>query len=323
MMQGRLEVVRWLRVGAPVHAVSLCADASQILVGTDGELVLYTRHGDVAFRYLDPTGELVFRLVRLAPDLSNALAVQRSGSVLRLTIQGRGASQRVEILDLRWNANDIYHLSWHSESGWIALGHYGPALTVLNEHGEIQWRRHPHDGTPTHGKLWSVLLDESGSRLFVGAAGSANNLLASVDASSGLIGPRIQLAARVIHLATLAPPLAVAAILNSQERSVVAAFDSLLSTPVWEYPAKEGEIFTCLESAPSIGVGVVASNAGSVLGLNGTTGALRAPVLSLESTVFALTITPNGRQIGIGLNDGRVGLLTFTAPSGSEETFDL
>lgn len=322
-MQGSLDVVRLIRIGAPVHAVSMCVGGSHILVGTDGELALYTRHGDTPFRYADQTGELAFHLVRLAPDLRSALAVQRSGKTMKLAISGRGADQVVDIHELRWDANDIYHLSWHSGSGRIALGHYGPALTVMNESGSMQWRRHPHDGNATNGRLWSVALDGNGDRLYVGAAGASTNLLAAVDAASGLIGARTQLPARITQLAALPAPHAVAAILNTADHSVVAAFDGLLNAPVWECPADDGEAFTCLESAPHAGSVVVTSSTGAVRILSAQSGETLAPPLVLESAILSVTVTPDGRQIGVGLTDGRVALLVFTPPTRSEEMLDL
>lgn len=322
-MAGSLDIVRVLRIGAPAHSVSLCADASRLLVGTDGALTLYTRHGDAPFRYADRNGDLSFRLVRLAPDLSGGLAVQRSGEILALTMHGRRAEQTVEVRQLRWEANDIYSVSWDTAGERIALGHYGPALSVLNNDGSVQWRRHPQDGNATNGRLWSVALSRDGDQLYVGAAAGSANLLAALSAAGGVIGARTQVAAHITHLAALADPLAVAALLNTPEASRVAAFDAGLQAPRWEYLADDGEVFTCLESAPGAGLVVAGSSTGAIRVLNAFTGELLAPPCVTESAVLSLTAAADNTHIAAGLTDGRAVLMAYAPPVRDEEILDL
>lgn len=305
-----LTIAQWIRIGAPVHAVALSGDGRYLLAGSERDLRLLDRWGYEWFRYSTPDRDLPFSLVALAPGATWGLAFERSGQLHRIDI-----IQQVETLQVSlrviWNEpNDVCSLSLAADAGLIALGHYGPALTMLDGAGRQVWRRHPNDRTATDGQTWAVALAPSGDHLYVGCSSGARPRIAALDASDGKPVASVRFDHRVTWLASLPEPLAVAAVLNGDDTSQIAAYPPGLKLPQWTFEGAANERFTALTADMEANLIACGTNTGVVYVLDGSSGALLAAERALHSTVFSLSMA-GGRYLIAGLQDGQVAYLEY------------
>lgn len=330
MNEASLTIARWMRLGAPVHAVALSGDGRHILVGTEHDLRLLDRWGNEHFRHSQPPApgtvvelDMPFSLVALAPDLSLGLAALRAGKLYRIDFaqQGDAVTVHWQQEPIRVEPNDLYSLSLAPVAEVIALGHLGPALTVLDTQGRQRWRRHPADHNPTDGKTWAVALGLDGETLYVGSSGAARHLLAALDTSTGVPKAGCRPAQRVTSLASLAAPLAVAAVLSDMSGCQLVAYTSDLQKEAWRHAVRAGGRITALVSDPEADLLAIGTNTGRVSVLRASTGAYLAEDDTLGSTVLSLSMA-DGRYLVAGLQDGRVFYLEFT-PAALEEEFEL
>ncbi len=328
MNDASFEIVRWLFVGAPASAVALNGDGRYLLVGSEHDLRILDRWGNNPFRYFAPPApgrkleeDLPFCAVAITPDMSHALAGLRSGEIFRLqpTWDGEVISGWPEAI--RHESNDLFSLSLAPDASLIAIGHLGPALTVMDWDGQTQWRRHAADHTPTDGKTWAVAFNSDGTVLYIGSSGTERSLLAALDPNSGRPKAGKRLWQRVTRLAALPAPLAVAAVLNTNGESRVSAFAADLAEPVWTHELGLGESATALAADHGANLVAYGTNSGAVAVLDGRTGELLARNDGLRSTVLSLAISA-GRYLAAGIQEQRVAYLEYI-PATSEEEVEL
>lgn len=321
MGNASLIIARWLNVGAPVHAIALSGDGVHLLIGAEHGLFMMDRWGHFRFRYSQP--DLSFVAVALAPDLSLGVAAQRTGELLLSETAWLALDKEARDWQepIRVEPNDIHTLSCAPQAGIIAVGHLGPALTVIDLAGHQRWRRHPNDHNPTDGRTWSVALNPDATTLYVGSCGSARHLLAALDAATGAPQVGVRPTQGVSALATLPSPLAVAAILNDSYEGRVVAYQTDLRHSAWEYVCEPGERATTIVTNLEAGLLAIGTNAGSVSLLSALSGRLLARIDALDSTVHSLAIA-GGRYLAAGLEDGQIAYLEYT-PARLEEEIEL
>jgi hypothetical protein len=321
MAEATLTLVRWLRVGAPVHAVALAGDGRHLLAGSEHDLRLLDLWGNVRFRYFEPAApgtaverDLPCRVVCLRPDtLAVALAGFRAGALYRLDLTWHDENVEVWPDLIRNEANDIHDLSYAPGNDLVAIGHLGPALTVIDLDGQQRWRRHPDDHNATDGKGWVVALSPDGQQLYAGSSGSARHRLVILNAASGSLLAGAILPAPITLVAGLPAPLTVAAVLNFPEESQLVVYGTDLRKPAWSYvPETDGRV-TALAADQAADLVVIGTNAGSVVVLDATSGRELVRDDSLHSTVLSLAIA-GGRYIAVGLQDGQVAYLEYAPP---------
>ena len=325
MSEASLTIVRWLFVGAPGNSLALSEDGHYLLVGSEHDLRILDRWGNNPFRYYAPPApgrkteeDLPFCAAAVTPDMRRALAGLRSGEVFRLELTWDGDAVSGWPEQIRAETNDIYSMSLAPDASLMAIGHLGPALTVLDWDGQTVWRRHPADHTPTDGKTWAVALSSDAATLYVGSSGTERCLLAALDASSGKPQAGKRLWQRVTQLAALPAPLAVVAVLGSNGESQVAAFAPDLTEPAWTYSLDLGEQVTALTTDQAANLVVCGTNSGAVMVLDGRHGELLARTDALRSTVLSLAMTA-GRYLVAGIHENRVAYLEYIPPTSDEE----
>ncbi len=321
MSAATLTLVRWLRAGAPVHAVALAGDGRHVLVGSEHDLRLLDLWGRECFRYFEPPApgmateaDMPFRAVALQADsLALALAGQRQGTIWRLDLTWQGDNVEMWPEPIRNEPNDIYNLSYAPASGLVAIGHLGPALTVIEANGQQRWRRHPDDHNATDGKTWAVAFSADGQRLYAASSGSARHRLAALDATAGKVLAGVTQPAPITLLAGLPPPLAVAAVVNAADECQVVAYRPELSQPTWCWTPDRDERVTAIAADLGAGLVVLGTNCGGVIVLDASSGRQLVREDSLHSTVLSLA-TADGRYIVAGLQDGQVAYLEYAPP---------
>lgn len=320
MTDGLLKIRHVTRFGAPVHAVALSEDGQHLLVGTEHELRLTDPWGHEGFRRAHDARDMPFHAVALAPDMAAGLAVQRTGEIYRLEFIPDGEAVRVRWPDepCRSEPSDVHSIAFNAKAGVIAIGHLGPALTVLDGHGDQRWRQHPSDHTPTGGKTWTVALSPEGATLFAGSSGVGRYVLGAMAAGTGAVQAARSLPAPITGLAPLPDPLGVAAALNERLQAQVLAFPADLTEAAWIYEGGYGERVTALAGDPAARLIALGTNTGSLLILDALTGERLAVEATLGSVVLSLSLA-GGRHVAAGLLDGRLFYLEYTPPAGKGE----
>lgn len=326
MLEASLIVTRYLlRLdGPPVHAVALAEDGVHLLAGTEHDLQLLDRSGRQRFRYFEPPApgakferDMPFRAVALAPGLAWGLAGRRTGQLYRLDLSWRGEDVDVWPREIRCEANDLYSLSVASDHGLIALGHLGPALTVIDTEGRQRWRRHPDDRNPTEAKTWAVAFGLDGNTLFVGSSGAVRNVLAALDATNGTRKAALRPDGRVMALAPLPPPLGVLVQLSEPDGSRLVAYPADLHREAWEFRPKTSGRITAIATDVVNGLAALGTTMGHLVLLEAETGRLLAENRTLGSTVLSIAVV-GGRYVAAGLQDGQIAYLQYS-PAREEE----
>jgi hypothetical protein len=329
MARAGLRIARFFRVGGPVHAVALAGERSHLLVGSERDLRLLDFDGHVHFRLAarataEDRGsawpvDRPFRAVALAPDLGMGLAIERSGQLYRLDFtNGHAAAGAQAGVEEIWaEPNDLYSLGFAPGAGLVALGHLGPALTVLDLcEGRLRWRWHPHDGTQTVGRSWTVAFSPQMDTLYAGCLAGAGRdgasggyLLAALETRTG----HLRAARKTPRpLALVAPlPLGVAAVHTGGGRCEVVAYDADLRRALWRMACEPGEVVTALAVDAAAWLLALGTNTGYLVLLHAATGELLARQdLLYSSTVLSVALAA-GSWAAAGLANGQVAALEF------------
>lgn len=300
---------------APVHAVALSGDGRHIFVGFEYGFRVVDRWGNFRFAHTPDGEEMAYNLVAMAAVGNWGVAVQRSGNLHRFDVAYQAEEPEITFNEheFRKEPNDVHSLSLAAEQHLTAVGHYGPALTVIDARGQQRWRRHPYDRNPTDGQTWAVAFNAQADGLYVGCSSAARPLLALLDAQTGAVRQGVRLEQRVIALAALPSPLSVAVILNDSDGSQLAGYADDLHAPVWTFASSSWERLTALAVDLQAGLVVVGSNTGAIYVLDSNTGALQASNDTLHATVLSVAIAM-GRYIAAGLQEDSVAYLEYIPP---------
>lgn len=332
-MAGKLEIIRWMQVGAAVHAVALSAEGRYVLVGSERDLCLLDRRGGVRFRYHSPgQKQMYFHLVAMTAKMDMVLAATRPGSVIQIEVEVGEKQFDAWPMEIFFAEGDLYDLALAADGQLAALGHLGPALTVLNLQGLLDaahqpaasgnegigledllvWRRHPDDGNPTDGQIWAVALDPTGEVLYVGSSGASHSMLAALDARTaqplGFLHPE----RRVTQVAALSQPPGVAAVLTDGGYAhTLTCYTPQLDVLRWEQDFEEH--ITALAADPVEDLVAVGSGfAGQVTLFKASFGEMVAQHPELDSLNTCLAIV-DGRYLAAGTQRGDVAYLEYRA----------
>lgn len=309
---------RWLRLGAPLHAVALTSDGQFVAVGSERGPLLFNAAGEAV---LVPSAQhiaLPARQVALSPTTDWLYVGTRTGKILRLALGRSDGQFNVRQVETLYTAsNDIHTMSVSEDEHWIAVGHLSPALSVLNAEGQVQWRRHPDDGTATEGDNWSVAIDSANQSMYVGSAGTGSNRLAALGLSDRhLYGSRyLAPGLRATALAALDDGVIVVQTDSVSFDSELVKFTADLSESAWRFtpedtvtavatPASDGA-----SAAASALVAVACGYEGRVVLLDAHSGAVMAET-TLRTGINALALAQS-RVVAAVTHDDTLALLHY------------
>lgn len=308
-MTGRLELRRWLNLGAPLHAVALSSDGQFVAVGSERGPLLFNAAGEAILRWATCQIALPVCQVALSPSLDWLYVGTRTGEIMRLALEhldGHFTVQQVTTLHVA--KNDVYAMSVSQDQQWIAIGHLAPALTVLSGEGELHWRRHPDDGTATESDHWSVAIDPAGQVVYVGSASSGSNRLAAIGLSDRRIYGSKYLApdVRATALAALPDGVVVVQTDNASFEGRLIKFSSNLVQSPWVFAPEDTitAVATAEDNANSLDAPLVAiacGYEGRILLLDAGSGTVVAETI-LRAGVSALALA-QGRVAAVTHDD--------------------
>lgn len=307
-MRQHLEIVRAIRIGKPenpAYAVVYSADGQYTAVASENGLTLYDAGGTVRLRY--PAQSWPMHLVAAPGDFSYLLVGARRGTITRLILEREGETFPFQEQALYVADNDLNTFSLSSENRLLGVGHYGPALAVLDIEGNMLWRRHPDQGNATDGQYWSVGLDETGHRLYIASAGSGTNRLAVLEANSGVWQNGRLLDGRIIRLTVLPQNRGVVIVVNDGYSYWLRAYDAVLDNLLWE--TEYGEPITALGANCNQPLLAIASGyQGNIVLLNTETGNPLTESVPTQSYVNDLAMSKGG-SISAVTEDGALYLI--------------
>ncbi len=340
-------LTRFHRVGSPVHAVALSADADHLLIGAEQGLRLVDRRGNVQHRL----GGRAFNAVALAPKLDAGghnlgLAMERAGRLLRLEFEQEAEAQdsalRLAAVGIWDQRDDLYSLDYAPEAGdggLIALGHHSLGLTALDGRGRLLWRLGPTDhesgrlevahkrmGPASGRRTWQAAISDDGRTIYATSLGSAASQaeIVAIDAAVGKAKKTIALNGRATLLAALPEPLGVAAVVHDVgpdgARCSLLAFDAELRAMAWCLSCPPGIVVTSVAAAPPQAALVLGTNGGELWRVGAFRGRVTARYdLLFASTVLSVAVAETG-EIAAGLANGYVAFLerTSEAQAGNE-----
>lgn len=312
-MAGSLELVRWLQTGgqAVIHDVALSAGGVYVLAGSEQGLRLFDNNGHERFHlYQKGRTEMPFHQVAVTPDMESVLAATRQGTLYRVELESHGRDYIPWPEEIYLAQNDIHDLALSVDGEYVALGHLGPALSVFDATGHLQWRRHPDDGNPTEGKTWAVAFDGEGSHLWVGCSGAPRAVLAALETSSGRSLALKRFEARITAVACTTQPARVAAILtDGQDGHRIVCYSPELGEACWDQAFEES--ITALAGGSEGRVLAVGSGYGGRLVLvDAQTGQLLGEHPSLGSVIHCLAVVDD-RYVVAGTQDGSLAYLRY------------
>lgn len=301
-----------------MHAVALSSDGQFVAVGSETGPLLFNAAGEMVLAPSAQHMALPVRQVALSATADWLYVGTRTGKVLRLAFQrfdGQFGMRQVETIYTA--SNDIHTMSVSDDQHWIAVGHLSPALSVLNTEGQVQWRRHPDDGTATESDNWSVAIDATGQVMYVGSAGSGSNRLAAIGLSDQrLYGSRYLAAGlRATTLATLDDGVVVVQTDSASFDSELVKFTPDLSDPVWRFAPDDTVTAIATPtgdgSAPAAAalVAVACGYEGKVVLLDAQGGAVLAET-TLRSGINALALAQS-RVVAAVTHDDTLALLNY------------
>jgi len=321
MSANGLRIVRYLRLNESVSAVAISENGLHILTGAERSLSLFTREGERLFRYAlpktaDPTRSLPFIETVLAPGGERGLAIQRSGEFLRLDLRPLSDSEAwspVEIEEFWRTGSDVYTIDYWPDEDLIGVGHFSEAITLLDTEGRVHWRQ------TTKGRTWAVTFGPRGDALYVGSSDAPPFRLAGLSVEQGSVRTGRLVQERVMALASLPAPLAIAAVHRGEWASYLQAYTPDLQE-AWRFECDFGEYITAMASHVDADILALGFNTGQITILQASTGQVWAQDF-LASVVLSLDASGDQHLVA-GLQDGHAAILFFTPPS-VQNAFDL
>jgi len=308
MFGASLSLVRFLPfMAAPIHAVACFADGAHVLVGTEKQLTLFARSSEPVFRYFLPDGALPFVQCAVVEDMRSGIVAQRSGEIMRLQFAPEASSIDVDMAMI-WHAQaDLHSLSVSHCGGLIALGHYSSAITLLDNDGQVRWR------SATKGRTWATSFDAADKLLYVGSSSPSPYRLAALSIEDGAPVAGKLLQDRIMGVAALPPPLAIAVVLSDEWQSRLVGMRPDF-TSVWTFECEYNEFVTALDSDPEADIVALGTNTGRLIVMQGSTGEVMAQYDMLVSVVLSISVA-GGQHIAAGLEDGQAALFEYIPPS--------
>lgn len=184
-MSAQLEIRRIFNVEKPAYAVRLSADGQYLAIGTERGFLLFNRVGERLLTYPNWEQALPIRRLALSPELQQVYLGTRQGVVIALDLSRENDKKEFRFTPraIYECPNDLFDLVFEPQANVLAIGHLGPALSLISTEGRIIRRWHPDDGTATSGRTWSVSLEPDGDVLYAGSANEGTNRLTTLTVS--------------------------------------------------------------------------------------------------------------------------------------------
>lgn len=315
-MAGRLEVRRWLRLGAPLHAVALSSDGQVVAVGAETGLFLFDAAGEAILGHPAPEMASPVRQIALAPVADRIYLGTRTGDVVRASLRRHGDQLVVDNVATLYSArNDLHALAVSPDERWIALGHLSARLTVLTNDGQLHWRSQPGDVASS---MWSAVFDRTGKKLYAASAGAGTNRLVAIDLAQGQFPADgyLEPSLRATALATYDDGV-VAVLLDSTDYECeIVKCSADLTVTQWTHSPRE--MVTAIATEPALASGRAESTKslaaacgyeGRVILLDGNAGHVLAET-ALRVGVNALALA-QGRIVAAVTQDDTLALLHY------------
>lgn len=331
-MAGEIDVTRWIRIGAPIHAVALSGDGRHILVASDQELCLVDPFGHVRFRYRAPDSEESrFHLADMTAGMDVVLAAVRHGKLFCTDLETGKRGAPVWPVEGFLARGDLFDLSLSADGLLLAIGHLGPAVTVLNLKSLVDWirdderqrrakvsfqdllvwRQHPDDRNQTDAQVWAVALDAKGEVLYAGSSGPSSSILAALESRTGRPRGYLRPDGKVTRVAALDAPAGVVAVVTDGSYTHTLVCYSPQLDVRWQR-SFDGHI-TALATNRSGGMVCVGSGwSGQIDLLDARTGEIVATYPALNSLNTCLAMA-DGRYLAAGTEEGHLAYLQFSA----------
>lgn len=301
-----------------MHAVALSSDGQFVAVGSERGPLLFNAAGETVLAPFDHQVALPVRQVALSPAADWLYAGTRTGKVLRLALgRSDGQFDVRQVETLYFASNDIHTMSVSEDQQWIAVGHLSAALSVLNAEDQVQWRRHPDDGTATEGDNWSVAIDATRQSMYVGSAGTGSNRLAAIGLSDRrLYGSRyLEPGLRATALAALDDGVVVVQTDSVSFDSELVKFTPDLCESAWRFTPEDTVTAVATpkcdaaSTAASALVAVACGYEGKVMLLDAHSGAVMAET-TLRTGINALALAQS-RVVAAVTHDDTLALLHY------------
>jgi DNA-binding beta-propeller fold protein YncE len=308
-MSGHLEIQQVIQVQQPANAVALSEDAQYVIGALEGNTVVFSVAGRCLLSY--PSSITPMPALRLAAssDLRQLYVVARQGWLIRLNLQREPDSFRYDAHTLYTAENDLHSLALSRDGQLLAVGHLGPALTVLNIDGRIIWRRHPQDGTATEGQVWTVAFDALGKMLYAGSAEFGTNRLAAIDTRSGTVQNYTYVTGQVTALGILPEGKGVAAVLAGGRYTGRLVMYNLALESLGE-ACFDGPITALAVDRRLLFMAVAIGHEGQIALIDAQNGEVLATTDEIRSRINGLAIA-QGRLLAAATQDGALVLLRY------------
>ena len=309
-MPGQLGIRRWLRINVdqPVYAVSYSADGQTLAVGSERGLTVFDIEGRTLFKHHPTEIEMPTTQVAFGPESQTLYIVIQAGQLLQVEWAKLVAAPVEAFHQLLDTQGDLNSLSLSHDGALIALGHLGPALTLLSSKGDVRWRRHPDDRTSLDGNVWYASLDSQGSLVYVGS--SATGTVLVFDAITGrCTAQHHEPRASVTGLATLSGGTGVAiSYRDTHGSNQLRAYTSELDRKIWVRDFEEPVTALAADAEMPYIVAAVGYN-GVLHLLDSVTGHSLAEPFELKSGVNGLAI--HNKDLAAATKDGELARLQY------------
>ena len=319
MTSGVLQIIKQTFLGAytaggqvlvpRIWSVAISGDGQHVLVGSEHDLRLLDRWGEIHFRYAHPQRDvdLPFTHVALSSDFQTGFAIQRTGEVYRLDFEykGEGDGVKVNLQKIYVFPNDVYSASFFPENEIITIGHFNKRISLIDLGGNLLWQ------IPTQGRTWAVAFGTNGEVIYTGSSGAPHNVLGVIDTQNGKPLGGVRVNARVMSLSASSHLPGVIAVLSTRYGSHVSAYSNGLSERIWTFETGLREYITAMTTDMNHDILVMGASAGTLYVLEASSGHVLAET-TLSGTILSLAIA-SGRYIVAGLQDGYIVYLEYTS----------
>lgn len=280
-----------VRVGVPVHAISLSADGQRVAAATEGGIYVYDHEGRQKFAYYAP--EFPFTAVALTPAGGTLAATSRDGYLYAFDLLRDLSVVPYESLRLFSAPKDLRSLSITTDGRRLAVGHVGERVTLLGRDGKIVW------SWQSQFKGWHVAMKSGGEQLAVASLGSPVNAIVLLDGETGQPCKNpFRTSQRITALALLPEDRGVvAAVGDGKYENTLYLFSGDLAQRVGAYD------LPCAATAAAV------DGQGRYLAIGGSDGGLylfdlQARILigqhgPMEAPVSGVALTPDGLHLGM------------------------
>lgn len=309
-MGGRLEISHWVSLNNPVYDVAMTGDGQFIAAGAEQGVSIFNPTGECLLVY-PPAGyqPIPVRQLAVAANMARLYIGARQGWVIRLDLEQTKEGLKFRPQLLYEAKTDLNTLSLSANEQLLAVGHLGPAISLLRSDGQLLWRRHPADGTATEGKTWTVALDPVGENLYIASAGSTTNYLVKLAANQGTpLAYRLD-QVRLTGVAVLpAEAGVVIAQVEAFETGRLIVYTPDLTDIIWERSFDEPITAIAIDRSSSL-LAVGSGFEGQITLIHTPTGQEKA-TKTLKAVVNGLALV-QGNTLAAALQDGHLALIRY------------